>query len=72
MAGALRAKPQATAIDDVDIYIGPSGDTPVLGIWRKGSQAAPLASQDGWCKLQGIADGQDAWVWGEFASGCTP
>jgi hypothetical protein len=61
---------RATAIADVDMYIGPSGETPVLGIWRKDSRATPLESREGRCKLQGINGGQDAWVWGEFVSGC--
>lgn len=64
--------PVATAIDDVDMYSEPSGDSTNLGIWRKGSRATPLQSQDGWCNLKGVAGGRDAWVWGELVSGCAP
>lgn len=73
LAGAADAAgPRATAIDDVDMYSDPDGNSTNLGTWRKGSQATPLASQDGWCKLKGIANGQDAWAWGELVSGCAP
>ncbi|MCP5265175.1 MAG: hypothetical protein H6934_03655 [Burkholderiaceae bacterium] len=61
----------ASAKNDVDVYDGPGGNYRVIGIMRKGQNAAILQfHQDGWCKLRAVAAGRDGWVARDHLTRC--
>jgi hypothetical protein len=52
----------ATAINDVDVYEGPSGQTKVLGIMRAGTRSRVSTRQQQWYRLIATAPGLTGWV----------
>jgi hypothetical protein len=63
---------QAAARDDVDVYDGPGGQHQVIGMMPKGRSAPARDYVDGWCLLDGVADGGgQGWVAVDHLVGCT-
>jgi hypothetical protein len=63
---------QAVARDDVDVYSGPGGQYQIVGMMEKGRAAAARNYVDGWCLLDGVAQGgAQGWVAVDHLIGCT-
>lgn len=63
---------QAVARNDVDVYGGPGGQFQIVGMMRQGQAAAARDFVDGWCLLDGVANGgAQGWVAVDHLLGCT-
>lgn len=63
---------QATARNDVDVYSGPGGEFQIVGMMRKGQAAPAKDFVNGWCLLEGVANGgAQGWVAVDHLVGCT-
>ncbi len=61
--GAIPATGRVTAIEDVDVYNGPSGTYNVVAVMPAGMSANVLARHpDGWCLLDRLGPAGQAWV----------
>jgi hypothetical protein len=63
---------QAVARNDVDVYSGPGGEFQVVGMMRQGQAAPARDFVNGWCLLDGVANGgTQGWVAVDHLIGCT-
>jgi hypothetical protein len=68
----VRSTQQAVARDDVDVYSGPGGQYEVVGMMKEGRSAVARDYVDGWCLLDGVANGgAKGWVAVDHLVGCT-